>query len=153
VIKSIELVEELKSIATKSLIIPMNFVSMRGSSIDFKETFTVKKMTREHWQLLGECLDHDLKVLPQLLRIRDMQERGSIRWRLLRIAAKLGSNDLKKYVGALRRGDSPIVGSISDLSLFSVLSYVGVLRRGDSPRERREESTWLAPQIPDLNGV
>ncbi|MGZ4926335.1 MAG: B12-binding domain-containing radical SAM protein [Halobacteriota archaeon] len=30
VIKSIELVEELKSIATKSLIIPMNFVSMRG---------------------------------------------------------------------------------------------------------------------------
>ena len=38
----------------QSLIIPMNFVSMRGSSLDAKETFTVRKMTPEHWQLLGE---------------------------------------------------------------------------------------------------
>jgi hypothetical protein len=47
-IKSIELVEELKSVATKLLIILMNFVSMRGPSLDRDETFVVKKMTSEH---------------------------------------------------------------------------------------------------------
>ena len=45
----------------------MNFVSMRGSALDNKETFTMKKMTPEHWQLFGECIDHDLKVVPELI--------------------------------------------------------------------------------------
>ena len=125
VIKSIELVEDLKSIATKSLIIPMNFVSMRGSSLDCKETFTAKKMTREHWQLMGECLDHDLHVVPQLLRRLDKNGSGLIKGRLLGISVKLTTNRLKKHVEAMRRGESPI--------------------------ERREDSVWLNPQIPDLN--
>ena len=43
VIKSIELVADLKG--TRSLLVPMNFVSMRGSALDNKETFTMKKMT------------------------------------------------------------------------------------------------------------
>ena len=103
VIKSIELVEELKSVATKSLIIPMNFVSMRGSSLDREETFTVKKMRREHWQLLGECLDHDLKMLPQLLRLFYKNDGGSIRGQLLRISVRRITNQLKKYVTAMRR--------------------------------------------------
>jgi len=127
VIKSIELVEDLKSIATKSLIIPMNFVSMRGSSLDCKETFTAKKMTREHWQLMGECLDHDLHVVPQLLRRLDKNGSGLIKGRLLGISVKLTTNRLKKHVEAMRRGESPI--------------------------ERREDSVWLNPQIPDLNGT
>jgi radical SAM superfamily enzyme YgiQ (UPF0313 family) len=127
VIKSIELVEELKSIATKSLIIPMNFVSMRGSSLDCKETFTVKKMTREHWQLLGECLDHDLNVVPQLLRRFDANGSGLIPGRLLAISVRRITKGLKKYVQAMRRGESPIG------------------QRGDS--------VWLTPKIPDLNGT
>jgi len=60
--QDIELVEELKSIATKSLIIPMNFVSMRGSSSIVTRHYA-KKMTPEHWQLMGECLDHDFHVV------------------------------------------------------------------------------------------
>jgi hypothetical protein len=116
----------LKSIATKSLIIPMNFVSMRGSSLDSKETFTAKKMTPEHWQLLGECLDHDLSVVPQLLRRFDANGSGLITGRVLEISAKRITNGLKKYVQAMRRGESPIG------------------QRGDS--------IWLNPTIPDLNG-
>jgi radical SAM superfamily enzyme YgiQ (UPF0313 family) len=127
VIKSIELVDELKSIATKSLIIPMNFVSMRGSSLDSKETFTAKKMTPEHWQLLGECLDHDLSVVPQLLRRFDANGSGLIPGRLLEISVKRITNGLKKYVQAMRRGESPI--------------------------GQREDSIWLTPKIPDLNGT
>lgn len=127
VIKSIELVEELKSIATKSLIIPMNFVSMRGSFLDCQETFTAKKMTREHWQLLGECLDHDLKVVPQLLRRFDTNGSGLITGRLLELSVKRITSGLKKYVQAMRRGESPI--------------------------GQREDSIWLTPKIPDLDGT
>jgi hypothetical protein len=105
----------------------MNFVSMRGSSLDCKETFTAKKMTREHWQLMGECLDHDLHVVPQLLRRLDKNGSGLIKGRLLGISVKLTTNRLKKHVEAMRRGESPI--------------------------ERREDSVWLNPQIPDLNGT
>jgi radical SAM superfamily enzyme YgiQ (UPF0313 family) len=127
VIKSIELVDELKSIATKSLIIPMNFVSMRGSSLDSKETFTAKKMTPEHWQLLGECLDHDLNVVPQLLRRFDTNGSGLITGRLLELSVKRRTSGLKKYVQAMRRGESPI--------------------------GQREDSIWLTPKIPDFNGT
>ena len=127
VIKSIELVDELKSIATKSLIIPMNFVSMRGSSLDSKETFTVKKMTREHWQLLGECLDHDLHVFPQILRRFDKNGGGSIIGQLLKISVKWKTNELLK-------------------------KHVEVMRRGESPIERSEDSIWLNPEIPEFNG-
>jgi len=126
VIKSTELVEELKSIATESLIIPMNFVSMHGSSLDRQETFTVKKMTPEHWQLMGECLDHDLNVVPGLLRRFDTNGSGLIQGRLLQISAKWITRGLKKHVKAMKRGESPI--------------------------ERGEDSFWLNPQIPDLTG-
>jgi radical SAM superfamily enzyme YgiQ (UPF0313 family) len=126
VAKSVELVEELKSIATKSLIIPMNFVSMHGSSLDYEETFTIKKMTPEHWQLMGECIDHDLKVVPQLLRRFDKNGSGFVSGRLLQISLKRITNELKKHVETMRRGQSPI--------------------------ERSQESIWLTPQVPDLNG-
>jgi hypothetical protein len=105
----------------------MNFVSMRGSSLDCNETFTVKKMTREHWQLLGECLDHDLNVFPQLLRRFDANGGGSIKGRLLQLSVKRKTNELLK-------------------------KHVEVMRRGESPIERSEDSIWLNPQIPDLNG-
>ncbi len=66
VIESIELVKDLKG--TSSLIVPMNFVSMRGSVLDSEETFTMAKMTPDHWQLMGECIDHNLNIMPKLLR-------------------------------------------------------------------------------------
>ncbi len=126
VIKSIELVQELKSIAKKSLIIPMNYVSMHGASLDCKETFTANNMTREHWQLLGECLDHDLHVFPQLLRRFDKYSTGPIKGGLLQISARRITHQLRKHVEPMRRGESPL--------------------------ERSESSVWLTPQIPVLNG-
>ncbi len=126
VIKSVELVQELKSIAKKSLIIPMNYVAMRGPSLDCNETFTVRNMLPEHWQLLGECLDHDLNVFPQLLRRFDKQGSGPIKSSLLQISAKRITSQLRKRVETMRKGEPPF--------------------------EREEPSAWLTPQIPDLNG-
>ena len=122
VIKSIELVEDLKKTSTLSLVVPMNFVSMRGSALDTEESFNIGKMTREHWQLMGECIDHDLRVVPRLLRMyRD--NKGIKSW-LLSFAATKMANALQKYVNKMKRGEPPT--------------------------DRHEISKWLNPDIPDL---
>jgi radical SAM superfamily enzyme YgiQ (UPF0313 family) len=120
VIKSIELVEDLKE--TSSLIVPMNFVSMRGSALDSDESFTMAKMTPEHWQLMGECIEHNLKVMPELIRI--YKNNRSIKSWLLSAAAKHMAKALKKHVNQMKGGEPPT--------------------------GRREESKWLNPDIPDL---
>ncbi|MEA2074323.1 MAG: radical SAM protein [Euryarchaeota archaeon] len=120
VIRSIELVEDLKG--TSSLIVPMNFVSMRGSVLNNEESFTIAKMTPEHWQLMGECIDHDLKIAPKLMR--EYKNTKSIKSWLLSSAATHMANALNKYVNTMKRGEPPT--------------------------ERREVSKWLNPDIPDL---
>jgi radical SAM superfamily enzyme YgiQ (UPF0313 family) len=120
VVESIELVEDLKGFS--SLIVPMNFVSMRGSVLDSNESFTMAKMIPEHWQLMGECIDHDLKVVPELMR-KYKNTKGIKSW-LLSTAAKRMANALKKYVNQMKRGEPPT--------------------------ERREESKWFYPDVPDL---
>ncbi len=120
VIESIELVEDLKG--TLSLIVPMNFVSMRGSALDSDESFTMAKMTPEHWQLMGECIDHDLKVAPELMR--EYKNANGIKSWLLSAAAERMENALNKYVNAMKRGEPPT--------------------------ERMEASKWLNPYIPNL---
>jgi len=123
VIRSIELVEDLKD--TSSLIVPMNFVSMRGSLLDDKETFTIAKMTPEHWQLLGECIDHDLAIVPYLMR--EYKGTSGIRsWSLSSAAGRMSAS-LKKYVNTMKRGEPPT--------------------------DRREVSKWLNPEIPDLRAT
>ncbi|MBE0516213.1 MAG: B12-binding domain-containing radical SAM protein [Methanophagales archaeon] len=122
VIRSIELVEDLKG--TPSLIVPMNFVSMHGPTLDNEETFTIAKMRPEHWQLMGECIDHDLTALPKLLRRYKSTKGGFITSWLLSTAATYMANALKKYVSKMKRGEPPT--------------------------ERREVSKWFNPDIPEL---
>jgi radical SAM superfamily enzyme YgiQ (UPF0313 family) len=124
VIRSIELVEELKKTSTLSFVFPMNFVSMRGSVLDKEKTFTIRKMTPEHWQLLGECLDHDLTVAPKLFRAINDTRSGFFKSWLFYFAIKGRINGLKR-----------------DVSL---------MRRGEPPTERKVESTWINPEVPDL---
>ncbi len=122
VIESIELIEDLKG--TSSLIVPMNFVSMRGSLLDNEETFTIAKMTPEHWQLMGECGDHNLTILPGLLRRYQNTNGGFIKSGFLYLAAK----------------------RMADASRH----YVNKMKRGEPPTERREASKWLNP---DISGI
>lgn len=123
VIKSIELVEDLKG--TSSLIVPMNFVSMRGTVLDKEETFTIAMMTPEHWQLMGECIEQNLLVMPGLLRRYKAAKGGFIKSWFLSTAAKYMAHALKRYVNQMKRGEPPT--------------------------ERREASKWLNPDIPDFH--
>ena len=118
VLKSVELVEDLKG--TSSLIVPMNFVSMRGTTLDSEETFTMAKMTPEHWQLMGECIDHNLNLVPKLMR-EYKNNKGVKSW-LLSAAAHYMAKELKRYVKKMKRGEPPT--------------------------ERREMSKWMNPEIP-----
>lgn len=120
VIENIELIEDLKG--TSSLIVPMNFVSMRGSILDNEDTFTIAKMTPEHWQLMGECIDHNLNIVPKLMR-EYKTTKGIKSWLL--------SSAVKHMATALKR-------------------YVKTMKRGEPPTERREVSKWLNSDIPDL---
>ena len=122
VLESIELVEDLKG--TSSLIVPMNFVSMRGSFLDNEETFTMAKMTPEHWQLMGECVEHNLTVLPGLLRRYKNTNGGFIKSGFLYLAAKRMAAESRRYVNKMKRGEPPT--------------------------ERREASKWLNPDISGL---
>jgi radical SAM superfamily enzyme YgiQ (UPF0313 family) len=122
VLESIELVEDLKGMS--SLIVPMNFVSMRGSFLDDEETFTMAKMTPEHWQLMGECVEHNLTILPGLLRRYQNTNGGFVKSGFLYLAAK-------RMADASRR-------------------YVNKMKRGEPPTERKEVSKWLNP---DMSGM
>ncbi len=117
VIKSIELVEDLKG--TSSIIVPLNFVSMRGSMLDSEETFTIAKMTPEHWQLLGVCIEHNLNLTPKL--IKEYNSAKGLKSSLFCLAAKYMANALQKYVKTMKRGESPT--------------------------ERKEASKWINPDL------
>ena len=121
IIASIELVEDLKG--SSSLIVPMNFVSMYGTGLNNEETFTLAKMTREHWQLMGLCVEHNLHVIPKLLRV---YRTGSdlIRSWLLCFAARWMTQSAQRYVSTMKQGEPPT--------------------------KRTAVSKWFVPQIPDL---
>jgi hypothetical protein len=120
VLATIELVEDLDR--TSSLIVPMNFVSMHGPVIANQETFTIAKMTPVHWQLIGTCLEHNLDVLPKLLRTYRTRN-DFVESLLLYYAARWMAGTLRHYVAHMKQGEPPTT--------------------------RREVSKWLYPTIPD----
>ena len=121
VLATIELVENLKG--TSSLIVPMNFVSMHGPILANEETFTIAKMKPVHWQLMGECLDHNLSILPQLIHVYMTRTDFAKSW-LLRTAANYMASKLK--------------------------GYVTQMKRGEPPTDRTEASRWFYPDIPEF---
>ncbi|MFP4655883.1 MAG: B12-binding domain-containing radical SAM protein, partial [Methanohalobium sp.] len=120
VIASINLVEDLKG--TSSLIVPMNFVSMKGSALDNEESFTMDKMKPEHWQLMGECIEHDLKIAPELLK--NYKNDSGIKSWILEYSMKHTGKKVNKYVNRMKRGEPPT--------------------------DRTEPSKWLIPNLSEL---
>jgi radical SAM superfamily enzyme YgiQ (UPF0313 family) len=64
VLKTLELMDELKQF--RMFYVPMNFVSMGPSFLCEEKSFTVDKMTPAHWMLVGECIEHDVRLSKQL---------------------------------------------------------------------------------------
>ncbi len=66
VLKTLDLVDELKSI--RAILVPMNFVSMDPAALSDKESFTIDRMKSAHWQLMAKCVEHDIRVVRELVR-------------------------------------------------------------------------------------
>jgi len=64
VMKTLELMDEIKQF--RMFYVPMNFVSMGSSFLSEEKSFTVDKMTPAHWMLVGECIEHDVRLAKQL---------------------------------------------------------------------------------------
>lgn len=64
VIQTLELIDDIGDL--RVFVVPMNFVSMGPSRLSSEESFTVSKMTPEHWTLFGKCLEHDVKLARKL---------------------------------------------------------------------------------------
>jgi radical SAM superfamily enzyme YgiQ (UPF0313 family) len=66
VLKTLELLDDLKEI--RAMIVPMNFVSMDPAALSDKESFTIDRMKPAHWQLLAACVEHDVRVVRELIQ-------------------------------------------------------------------------------------
>ncbi len=104
VLKSIDLLDDLSDL-DNILVVPMNFVSMQGSRLSEEDSFTVKKMTPEHWMLLGKALEMDLRAVDFFKKtLRD----GNIVTRALAgFAINRFSGGAKRYITMMKRGEAP----------------------------------------------
>jgi len=118
VIRTIELVEDLRD--SKSLIVPMNFVSMRGSQLDRERTFTKERMLPEHWQLLGICIEHDVKIASKLMHL---YLRG-LKSYPVKLIFKYLMRGVRKYINRMKRGEPPVDYSKMRCYLFPSVSNV-----------------------------
>jgi radical SAM superfamily enzyme YgiQ (UPF0313 family) len=64
VLRTLELMNIIKQF--RMFYVPMNFVSMGSSFLSEEKSFTVNKMTPAHWMLVGECIDHDVRLSKRL---------------------------------------------------------------------------------------
>ncbi len=104
VIKTLDLLDDIKD--SLSLIVPLAFVSMEGSTLSTEESFTVEKMIPEHWMVLGECMEHGAWVARKLKKSYVKEKNILVRWLFDFIADRL-IKSAEGYAKKLKRGEPP----------------------------------------------
>ncbi len=103
VVKTLELIDDLKG--TDSLLVPLSFVSMEGSHLSAKRSFRSEDMTPEHWQVLGNCIEHTSDVAREQIEERDIGN-PLTRWIFKGIINYIIEH-AEDYASELKRGRSP----------------------------------------------
>jgi radical SAM superfamily enzyme YgiQ (UPF0313 family) len=116
-LKTLELLDDIK--CYKALIVPLNFVSMGGSSLSKADSFTVEKMKREHWMILGECLEHDIKVARELK------------------GAYVSGNLFKRWLFKV----------ITDRLIKKLERYAVIMKKGQPPKDYTNDKDYFRPKI------
>ncbi|MEA1904317.1 MAG: radical SAM protein [Candidatus Hadarchaeota archaeon] len=104
VVKTLDLLDDIKD--SLSLIVPLAFVSMKGSTLSAEESFTVKKMLPEHWMVLGKCMEHDAWVARKLKKDYAKGNNILIRWLFDHLSEYLIKSS-EKYAGKMKGGEPP----------------------------------------------
>jgi len=103
VIKTLDLLDDIKD--SLSLIVPLAFVSMKGSALSIEKSFTKEKMIPEHWMVIGKCMEHDARV-SRKLRENYMAGNIATRWLFKRLTDRL-IDGAKKYAEGMKKGNPP----------------------------------------------
>ncbi len=119
ILKTLDLLDDVKD--SLSLIVPLAFVSMKGSALSAEESFTVEKMTPEHWMVLGKCMEHDAWVARKL-------KKGYVK----------GGNILIKW----------LFNHLSEYLIKSAEKYAKKMKKGEPPRDySKTDKNYLVPRL------
>ncbi|KXB03647.1 hypothetical protein AKJ48_03705, partial [candidate division MSBL1 archaeon SCGC-AAA261O19] len=101
--KTLELLDEIKN--HTALIVPLNFVSMEGSSLSKENSLRAEGVYPEHWQILGECMEHDAEIARSL---KSDKIRGNvlIKWLFEHFSDYL-IKGAEKYAEGMKAGNPP----------------------------------------------
>jgi radical SAM superfamily enzyme YgiQ (UPF0313 family) len=112
VIRTIELMDDIRD--TRSLVVPMNFVSMGPAGLSDKDSFTADKMTPSHWELLGVCIEHDMRMVRHMNRY--IVDGNAVMTGISRLAMRYMIRGAEKYSRELKQGHPPEGWDINEKS-------------------------------------
>jgi radical SAM superfamily enzyme YgiQ (UPF0313 family) len=106
IIKTIELVESLRDYV--GLMLPLFFTPMAETKLGKTEGFGRDKALPEHWQLVGLCLEYNLKHLKRLHEFySERMSAGITVHAALKGINLLAEFALSKYINKMKNGEPP----------------------------------------------
>lgn len=104
--KTIELVDSLKSYT--GLILPLFLTPMAGTRLGKINGFGRDSALPEHWQLVGLCLEYNLRHLKKLHELyRERMTAGPVVQAALTGVSIIADRALNKYLNRMKRGEPP----------------------------------------------
>lgn len=106
VIKTTELVESLKDYT--GLMLPLFFTTIADTKLGGRRGFSREDALPEHWQLVGLCLEYNLRHLKKLHRLyRERMTAGPAVHAALKGINLMADLVLNKYMKRMKRGEPP----------------------------------------------
>jgi len=106
VVATTELVESLKE--SVGLMLPLFFTPIGETRLGRARGFGRERATPEHWELVGTCLEYNLRHLKALHRYySERMTAGPVQHLALRGTNILADYALKKYLRRMKRGEPP----------------------------------------------
>lgn len=103
VVETLELLDDIRD--HRAPIVPLSFVSMEGSSLSGEDSFRAEDMLPEHWQIIGECMEHNARVARDLKESYG-PENPITGWLFDRLVDYLIKN-AEKYAKGMKKGEPP----------------------------------------------
>ena len=106
VVKTTELVESLWDYT--GMMLPLFFTPIGETRLGNAKGFGKDQATPEHWELVGTCLEYNLRHLKKLHRFySERMTCGPVQHLALRTINLLSDQVLKKYMNKMKRGEPP----------------------------------------------
>ena len=106
VVQTIELIESLKDYT--GLILPLFFTTIADTKLGGIRGFSKQDALPEHWQLVGLCLEYNLKHLKKLHRLySERMTAGPVVHAALTGVNMMADIILNKYMKRMKRGEPP----------------------------------------------